>query len=254
MKTSLMRFFTKDGLRLDGLLFEPVRKTNKTIVHVHGTSSNFYRSNFIDTFASQFTKAGFALLTFNNRGTGLRYEFVKKNGRATIGSENEIFEDCELDIQAAIDFAKSKSQSEIILSGHSYGCNKVVWYATQKNFEGKIILLAPVDIRRPKDTMQQKARDCTNIDMFRYRDGQIVPVLAKMKNDILIQMGAQDKSVAQENKQDCIDYLKTAFVNARVCAHLLKDADHGFTNREGEVAKNIVEWLKTPPPEGWHHL
>ena len=38
------------------------------------------------------------------------------------------FTDCLLDIEGAINYAKEKGYKDIILEGHSYGCNKVIYY------------------------------------------------------------------------------------------------------------------------------
>ena len=130
---------------------------------------------------------------------------------------HEIFEKCVLDIDSAIDFCKERGFKKIILSGHSLGCNKVVWYALEKKFKEKIILLAPCDLAREANPEQRelwkKAKDLikqnkgletisnfwgqwnitalslisvwsedVNADMFRYRDGKCVKSLSKLKN------------------------------------------------------------------------
>lgn len=65
-----------------------------------------------------------------------------------IGGCYEKFKDCLLDIEGAITYAKNKKYTEIILEGHSYGCNKVLYYYDKKRDTSikKIILLAPCDI------------------------------------------------------------------------------------------------------------
>lgn len=74
MKTELVRFKTSDGLTLEGLLFLPNKKTNKIIVHVHGSAGNFYENVFIDNFSKVYTDNGYALLTFINRGAEYQRE------------------------------------------------------------------------------------------------------------------------------------------------------------------------------------
>lgn len=60
----------------------------------------------------------------------------------------EVFNDCILDIDGAINFVKEKGYSDIILEGHSYGCNKISYYYNKKKDKSisKIVLLAPCDI------------------------------------------------------------------------------------------------------------
>ena len=60
----------------------------------------------------------------------------------------ERFKDCILDIEGVVNWVKQKGYSEIILEGHSYGCNKVLYYYNHKKDDSvkKIVLLAPCDI------------------------------------------------------------------------------------------------------------
>lgn len=247
MKTNLIRFTTSDGLRLDGILYAPNKKTNKCVIHVHGTSSDFYRTKYVDTFAPKFTKSGWALLTFNNRGSGSNYKFYKENEkgeiteRVKIGSTDEIFEDCEIDIQAAIDFAKTKGFDELVLQGHSYGCNKVIWYAINNKTVGKIILLAPCDVMSVPNN--RKAKNPANIDMFRYRDKVAPASLTKIKHDILIEIGACDEYIIQKDKKECIDYLTKTFKSSKVTGHIAADTNHNYDGKYAETANNIVTWL-----------
>lgn len=249
METSLVRFHTSEGIRLDGLLFEPREKTKRIVIQVHGTGCNFYSQKFIEVFADEITANGYGFLSFNNRGMGIETKFYKENNgevvdRIIIGSKNEVFEECLFDIQAAVDFVKSKGYKDIVLCGHSYGCNKIVYYAlNNKDFKGGLILLAPVDcdgITWKVD--ESEAIDIENIDMFRYtRDAN--PKLATTSNDILIQIGAQDKYFVQKNTHTCIECLVKAFNMSKVEGHVIENANHGFEGKFLEVAQNITYWL-----------
>lgn len=246
MKTTLIRFHTSDNLRLDGLLYEPDTETKKVIIHIHGTASDFYRTRYIETFSKVFTDNGYAFLTFNNRGSGLGYNFYKekdgkKIGSVQIGSEREIFEDCSLDIKGAIDFIKSKGYDEIVLQGHSYGCNKVVWYAQNDKFDGKLILLAPCDICDPKKFEHKKARNGETLDMFRYRNNTINENVAKLRNATFAQIGTIDEYISQKDKRDCIETLKKTFQN--FVGKLVDGGNHNFDGKYQETAQNTIEWL-----------
>lgn len=61
------------------------------------------------------------------------------------GCMYEIFEDCIYDIDLAIETAKIKGYKRFILLGHSYGCNKVIYYFYKKhpNILGIILASAP---------------------------------------------------------------------------------------------------------------
>ena len=91
-------------------------------INVNG---NFYENRFLDILAKSYTDKNYAFLTFNNRGRDFITELLKGNDFTIIGGSLERFKDCILDIDGVLNWAKEKGYKEIILEGHSYGCNKV---------------------------------------------------------------------------------------------------------------------------------
>ena len=148
MKQELVRMNSIDGIEMVGILYEPEEKSNTIVIHVHGLCGNFYENRFLDTLAKTYTNKGISFLTFNNRGTNFISELLKGNEFEIIGGCYEKFIDCLLDIEGAINYAIEKGYKDIILEGHSYGCNKVIYYYDKKKDESikKIVLLAPCDI------------------------------------------------------------------------------------------------------------
>ncbi len=151
LKGEMVEITTKDKLELPGILFEPKAKTMTAIVHVHGFVGNFYENKFIEGIAKASVNNGIAFLSFNNRGAGIVTEFIRrKSNRADyvkIGGSLEKFEDCVIDISAAIDFLGKRGYSKMFLQGHSSGCQKITYYEYKtgdKRVKG-LILLAPVD-------------------------------------------------------------------------------------------------------------
>lgn len=148
MRQELIRINSIDGIEMVGILYEPENKNNKIVIHVHGLCGNFYENRFLDTLAKTYTDKGISFLTFNNRGTNFISELLKGNDFEIIGGCYEKFTDCLLDIEGVINYVKEKEYEDIILEGHSYGCNKVIYYydKMKDNSIKKIILLAPCDI------------------------------------------------------------------------------------------------------------
>lgn len=148
MNQELVRINSKDGIEQPGILYTPNKDTNKIVVHVHGLNGNFYENRFVDTLAKTYTTKNYAFLIFNNRGRDFITELFKEDGFTIIGGSLERFKDCLLDIEGIIDWVKEKNYKEIILEGHSYGCNKILYYYTNKKDENikKMVLLAPCDI------------------------------------------------------------------------------------------------------------
>ena len=147
MNTRLVRFNSSDGIEMVGLLHTPSNSTNKVIIHIHGLNGNFYENGFLDFLAETYTNKGYAFLTFNNRGKDYISDFKKGDDSVVIGGSLERFKDCIYDIDGAVKFVEDNGFNEIIIQGHSYGCNKVLYYYDQKknNNIKKIILLAPCD-------------------------------------------------------------------------------------------------------------
>lgn len=151
LKCELARIITEDNLELHGLLFEPNKKDSYAVIHVHGWIGNFYENELIEYIAKEAVSKGFAFLTFNNRGTGIISDISKKGNPeskyARIGGSLENFEECIFDIGAAINFLKKRGYTNIILEGHSLGCQKVAFYKYKTNDEcvKGLVLIAPVD-------------------------------------------------------------------------------------------------------------
>lgn len=148
MKEKLVRINSIDGIEQPGILYTPNDETNKIVIHVHGLNGNFYENRFIDILAESYTSKGFAFLTFNNRGRDFITELLKGDEPTIIGGSLERFKDTLLDIEGIVNWVKEKGYSEITLEGHSYGCNKVLYYYNKKKEEciKNIVLLAPCDI------------------------------------------------------------------------------------------------------------
>ena len=148
MKQELVRINSIDNIELPGILYTPDDNTTKIVIHVHGLNGNFYENRFLDTLAKTYTDNNYAFLTFNNRGRDFITELLKGDEFTIIGGSLERFKDCILDMDGVINWVKERGYQEIVLEGHSYGCNKVLYYYNKKrdNTIKKIVLLAPCDI------------------------------------------------------------------------------------------------------------
>ncbi len=145
---------TSDGLELQGLFFSPDSGYSRaTVIHIHGLSGNFYENRFVDVEAEAVVGQGMNFMPFNNRG----HEYISDSiwhpegadepSYKQIGGMYEMFEESILDVQACIDFARSKGAERIILQGHSHGALKVNLYLSrnpQPDIAG-LILLSPSD-------------------------------------------------------------------------------------------------------------
>gem|GEM_PF-407179 len=137
---------TKDGLILNGLLFEPAEKTCKIIINIHGMSGDPYSSSFYPAMISLYPANKIAFLSTENRGTHSVTQFNTTEGTTqNIGNIYELFDDCLYDIQGWVNKALELGYTEIWLQGHSLGTSKVIYFMDKtpsKNVHG-IILLSP---------------------------------------------------------------------------------------------------------------
>lgn len=135
---------TSDGYWHHGLYLSATGK-DAIFINIHGTASNFYEEDFIEAMSNIFIPEGISMLSTNNRGAGVYDPWDKK------GAAVEIFDECLLDIDAWIEFVLKEGYKKIILSGHSLGTEKVVYYMAKGRYKDRvsaIVLLAPADSPR----------------------------------------------------------------------------------------------------------
>lgn len=131
LKGELVRTWTADGLELCGLLCEPTGLARDVaVLHIHGATSNFYRSHSTETIGQELTARGFTFLTVNTRGHDIVNLLRTRKPRegARVGNAYERFGDCVHDIAAWLDLLGGRGWSRIVLEGHSYGAMKAAYY------------------------------------------------------------------------------------------------------------------------------
>ena len=135
MAYPIVNVTTRDGLLLHGLLTEPVKPAQTIDIHIHGAGGNFYGNSYFEGLTHRLVDLGIAYLSTNNRGTGV-YELEK--GSISHGVSLEKFADCVLDIDAWIEFARDKGYENIVLEGHSYGTEKIVYYMNEGRYKERV--------------------------------------------------------------------------------------------------------------------
>jgi alpha-beta hydrolase superfamily lysophospholipase len=146
----IAKIITPNKFLLNGLWFGP-ENSKRTIIFIHGlTGSAFSTFKIVSKFISKDT----SVLTFSNRGSSKiskvkRLDNRKKKGSKSFiaGEAHEIFTDCVDDIQGAINLVNTLGIKEVFLMGHSTGCQKSIYYLSQRGNQKKIkgvILLSPL--------------------------------------------------------------------------------------------------------------
>jgi dienelactone hydrolase len=109
-----VEFSTSDGIMLGGVFYTPQNKEGPfpTVVAVHGISLN---QKYLTNLASEFSRNGIAVLTFDIRGHG--------------NSKGHLNKDAIHDVKAALAYLRTRSdvnKSQIVLLGHSLGGELVI--------------------------------------------------------------------------------------------------------------------------------
>lgn len=283
LKGELVRIQTKDHLELQGLFFEPVQKTDKAVIHIHGWTGNFYENVSMEHIAKGLLDKSFAFLTFNNRGAGFIQEFIKKSDSKVkyvkIGGSLEHFEDCLIDIEAAVLFIQNRGYKNIYLEGHSTGAQKAAYFAHEiKNDLKGLILLEPADDPEiAKSMLGEKYEEALKTALEYIKSGapdKAMPSwvsfgfgtsarrflsiakpdstegrlfhysgdLKELKNinlPMIIIFGS--KSQYQENSKNTIETLSKKL--SKVTTKIVDGGDHWFRNHEDKLKSLIISWL-----------
>lgn len=146
--------WTEDKLRLQGIHYETYSK-NTCILVVHGMSGNFIESYWGNVLGEYLQKNGYGYIYAHNRGynhiNDIVIDKIKEQNTydsVRVGAVYERFEDSVFDVDAWYYEAVRLGYKNIILLGHSLGCNKVVHYIYKKQpytLQG-VILLSPPDM------------------------------------------------------------------------------------------------------------
>ena len=147
-KIKIIYLWTKDSLRLQGVLFESGQK-DVCILGTHGMSGNFIENYFANVLGEILAKNGVSFIYAHNRGYNHINDILTKDGRsARIGAAYERFSECVYDMDAWLDKVREMGYKKIVLFGHSLGCNKTIHYFYKYQPKGVvgIILASPPDM------------------------------------------------------------------------------------------------------------
>lgn len=137
--------YTEDGLRLPMVHFDSKEK-DICVIFIHGMCQTIIDNYFATVWGNILVENNIGFLYEHNRGHSIENDILMKDGSyQRYGCMYEIFEDCIKDIDLAIYKAKELGYKRFILLGHSYGCNKLIYYYYKKrpNILGLILASAP---------------------------------------------------------------------------------------------------------------
>lgn len=274
--------YTQDGLRLPMVHFESNQK-DICVVFIHGMCGTIIDNYFATIWGKLLAENNIGFIYEHNRGHSIENDIVMKDGSfKRCGCRYEIFEDSILDIDLAIQTAKDKGYKRIILLGHSYGGNKVIYYYYKKhpNILGIILASAPdmigSHIREQSDYKELLKEAKENIE-----NNEPTKLLHKMIEDYMFMSSGTYYNWYNENselnnlpiisnpehwnqfetidvpiltfsganEEDYylhLDLLKAKALNCRDFEYkMIEDTGHTYKNKESEIAELILNWIKT---------
>lgn len=141
---------SEDGLKLQGTHWNSDLK-DICVVCIHGMGGNIIENYFAHVFGDVFTDSNIGFIYGHNRGYSHINDIqdVITGHHRRVGATFEIFEDCIYDIDLWVKEALNLGYKKVILLGHSFGCNKCIYYLSQKNNDNIVglALASPPDMQ-----------------------------------------------------------------------------------------------------------
>ena len=272
--------YTKDNMRLPMVHFNTNEK-DICVIFVHGMCQTIIDNYFAIVCGNLLSENKIGFLYAHYRGYSIENDILMKDGTYTrCGCMYEIFEDCVLDIDLAIEKAKELGYKRIILMGHSYGCNKLIYYYYKKRPEilGVILSSAPdmvgLQLLRQKDysiLIKEAKENIDNgdstkllsnlVEDYMYMSSQTyynwfnknsnldnLPVMGNSNNwyqfeSIDVPILTFSGSLETDNYLH-LDLLKDKAKNCNNFeCKIIENANHFYHNKEDEISLLILNWI-----------
>ena len=273
--------YTKDNLCLPMIHFNSDEK-DICVIFIHGMCQTIINNYFATVWGNILSENNIGFLYEHNRGHSIENDTLMKDGSyLRYGCMYEIFEDCILDIDLAINEAKKLGYKRFILMGHSYGCNKLIYYYYKKhpNILGLVLASAPdmvgLQLYRQKDYKELIKEAKVNID-----NGDETKILSNLVEDYMYMssrtyynwfneksnldnlpvMGNSENwyqfeainvpvlTFSGSNETDNYLHLDLLKDKAKSCNDfeykIINNTNHFYTNKENEIGDIILDWIK----------
>lgn len=273
--------YTEDGLKLPMVHFESDNK-DICVICIHGMCGTIVDNYFATVWGNLLSDKNIGFIYEHNRGHSIENDIVMSDGSfKRCGCMYEIFEESIYDIDLAIETAKELGYKRIILLGHSYGCNKVIYYYYKKHPEilGMILASAP-DMIGSHYSNQPDYEEMLNEALENINNGEGNKLLHKMVEDYMHMSSATyynwfneesnlnnlpvvsnpDKWEQFENidvpiltfsgslEEDYylqFDLLKSKALSCPSFeAQIIEGTGHTYTGKEGKIANLIYDWVR----------
>lgn len=137
MLGDLVHVTTRDGLRLDGILYAPAASNSpelpvEAFCFLHGTGGNFYSSSLFDDLGERLRSLGCHVLRVNTRGHDPVSTAQTEQGGRRQGAAYEVVDQCRHDVAAWLSWLRQRVGPRVGLLGHSMGAIKCLYALAQE--------------------------------------------------------------------------------------------------------------------------
>lgn len=269
--------YTEDGLRLQGTYFES-DKRDICVILIHGMCGNIIDNYFATIWGKELSKNNIGFIYGHNRGHSIENDILMKDGPARrYGCMYEIFEECIFDIDLWINKAKELGYKRIMLAGHSYGCNKIIYhyYKKKPDILGMIFASAPDMTSSDKDhkiLIEEAKKNIDNneptkllhkmVDDYMYFSSQTyynwykedsnldnIPIIRNPEHwNQFSTIDVPILTFSGANEPDKYLHLDLLKEKALSCPNFtykyIDDSGHTYKKCEIETSKVILDWIK----------
>jgi len=280
----LVRFEAAGGVALAGLLYEPKRLSKRAVIWLHGMGGSVFESRRTNLLAEVFVGNGIAFFPFNNRGSGIVRRAGDGLGGAAFERIRDCVADIDAAIRELwrrgyhdITLAgHSTGANKIAVYDHYKPRNRAKRYVLIAGGDDTGLLYEQLGARRFRAVLTKaKAMHRGNElappiagSMMSWRalydvanpngDYNVFPFYEIMRGTKLSRRpfryihAIRKPSLYIYGDRDeysfgdvprCMAIL-AQYISDRAEIAVLKDADHGFSGREGELGGMIAEWIR----------
>lgn len=273
--------YTSDGLKLFMAHFDAGER-DICVVFNHGMTGSIAGSYFALVWAEKLNEKGVSLLAAENRGHNIMNDMHMADGTSVrLGTAYEKIEDCVIDFACGIEKAKALGYKRIILAGHSLGCNKSIYYYSQKKPDIIGIIMASMpDMFAYEDAMGEGYREgllaearkniaAGNPDKLVevegvswvpmssatyvnwYSEGSVLDNIPVVRNpekwEQLAEIDVPILTFSGGDEEDIYHHMDLIKEKALKCPdfeyYTIPNTDHSYRKKEPECAEIVTDWV-----------
>lgn len=273
----------EDGLGLEGALVLPADTNHNSslVIWVHGNTSRFYDYPYL-LIGREIARRGYPFMTVNTHGHDVISIIWGPRGEDTPGGASwERFSEVPLDMAAWIGYAAKRGFERVVLAGHSFGANKVVYHAAQHPGDERIagVIAASPDIKwsasperlRAAEALEAGGRldsymphvdenptwygmsvraflERTRIAQHVFGSETQTPYISNVRVPMLAFYGTEERWLG--NRADLEQLRVRAHSTPRFDVATIEGGDHVYWGKHVESAELIADWVGSLERQG----